>query len=127
MKILLTNWINFFGVFIAVFLYAIFYNIYDESATRNFYQSTVAAFILVSLYGMLFWGLYITELILFDLLFIVKDQSKLKKKLIIEWLLISIPFIYWIIFHKQLIFLVGVIVFLITQLIRQNLIIKFAT
>jgi len=127
MKILLTNWINFFGVFIAVFLYAIFYNIYDESATRNFYQSTVAAFILVSLYGMLFWGLYITELILFDLLFIVKDQSKLKKKLIIEWLLISIPFIYWIIFHKQLIFLVGVIVFLITQLIRQNLIIKVAT
>jgi hypothetical protein len=127
MKILLTNWINFFGVFIAVFLYAIFYNIYDESATRNFYQSTVAAFILVSLYGILFWGLYITELILFDLLFIVKDQSKLKKKLIIEWLLISIPFIYWIIFHKQLIFLVGVIVFLITQLIRQNLIIKFAT
>ena len=127
MKILLTNWTNFFGVFIAVFLYAIFYNIYDESATRNFYQSTVAAFILVSLYGMLFWGLYITELILFDLLFIVKDQSKLKKKLIIEWLLISIPFIYWIIFHKQLIFLVGVIVFLITQLIRQNLIIKVAT
>jgi hypothetical protein len=126
MKILLTNWINLFGVFVAVFLYAIFYNIYYISATRNFYQLMVSAFILVSLYGMQFWGLYITELILFDLLFIVKDQSKLKTKLIIEWLLISLPFIYWIISHKQWIFLVGVLVFLITQLIRQNLIIKFA-
>ncbi len=127
MKILLTNWINLFGVFIAVFLYAFFYNMYDISATRKFYQSMVSAFILVSLYGMQFWGLYITELILFDLLFIVKDQSNLKSKLIIESLLISLPFIYWIISHKQWIFLVGVIVFLITQLIRQNLIIKVAT
>jgi len=75
---------------------------------------------------MQFWGLYITELIIFDLLFIVKDQSNLKSKLIIESLLISLPFIYWIISHKQWIFLVGVLVFLITQLIRQNLIIKVA-
>lgn len=124
MKILLTNWINLLGVFVAVFLYAIVYNIYDTSVTRNLYQSTFAAFILVCLYGILFWSLFIITLIVFDLLFIVKDQNNLKIKLLIEWLLISLPFIYWVLRYKQWIFLVGIIVFLITQLIRQNLILK---
>lgn len=124
MKILVTNWINLLGVFIAVFLFAITYNIYDTTIYRTFYQSVFSAFILVGLYGILFWSTYIVALIIFDLLFIVKNQNNLKIKLIIEWLIISIPFIYWGIKYKQWIFILGIVVFFITQMIRQKLILK---
>ena len=124
MKILLTNWINLLGVFIAVFLYSVIYNIYDTTVLRNIFQSVFAAFILVFLYGIIFWLIYICALIAFDLLFIVKDQNNLKLKLLIEWLLVSVPFIYWALKYNQYIFLFGMIGFLITQLIRQNLILK---
>ncbi len=40
-------------------LCTIVYNIYDTSVTRDLYQSTFAAFILVCLYGILFWSLYV--------------------------------------------------------------------
>jgi len=128
MKILLTNWINLLGVFMAVFLYGIVTNILNPNPTvsQNFWQSILAVLFGICLNGILFWLLFLVLLIAFDLLFIVKDQNNLKVKLLIEWLLISLPFIYWVIKYKQWIFLVGVIVFLITQLIRQNLIVKAA-
>lgn len=126
MKILLTNWVNLLGVFMAVLTYGIVTNALNPNPTvsQNFWQSILAVLFGIFLYGILFWILYIVSLIAFDLLFIVKDQNNLKVKLLIEWLLISLPFIYWAIKYKQWIFLVGVIVFLITQLIRQNLIVK---
>jgi hypothetical protein len=125
MKILKTNWINLIGVFIAIFLYALILNLNDTTVVRNLFQSILSALMLVCLYGFIFWILFILLLILFDLLLIVKKQlSYLKIKLFIEWIIISAPFIYWIFKFKEIEFLVGVIVFLITQFIREKLIKK---
>lgn len=120
MKIIKTNWINIIGVFISVFVYAVFLNISDENTSKSFFQSMLAALMLVCLYGIMFWALFIMSLIIFDLLFIVKTQNDFKLRLLVEWLVISSPFIYWTMRYKEWIFLVGIVAFLITQLLREK-------
>lgn len=124
MKILLTNWINLLGVFIAVFLYSFINNLNDVNINRTVFQSIFSAFIIIILYGVLFWGFYILSLLLFDLILIVRNREKLMLKLILEWMLISIPFVYWATKHNQKIFIVGVVAFLITQILRYKKILK---
>ncbi|AZB32157.1 hypothetical protein [Chryseobacterium balustinum] len=127
MKILKTNWINILGVFICVLLYSIIYNFFiDDSITRTFLQSIFGAVFFLLLYGVLFWIGFILALIIFDLIIIIPNQSNLKLKLLLEWAIICLPFIYWaIIYERQRnIFIVAVVAFLITQLLRERLINK---
>jgi hypothetical protein len=120
MKIIKTNWINLIGVFIAVFIYAIFLNLNDTNVSRNLFQSILPALILVCLYGILFWALFILLLVVLDLIFIVRDQTNLTAKLLIEWLITSSPFIYWAVRYREWIFVAAIIALLITQFIRQK-------
>jgi len=124
MNVIKTNWINIIGVFVAAFLYAIFLNLSDENISRNFFQATLSALILVCLYGVMFWVLFVISLIVLDLVFIVKDQRRLKIKLLSEWLIISLPFVYWAIRYKQWIFFICIVAFLITQILREKLIVR---
>ncbi|MEO9258054.1 MAG: hypothetical protein ABI207_06705 [Crocinitomicaceae bacterium] len=124
MNIIKTNWINIVGVFVAVLLYGIVLNLTDVNVPRNSSQAIFAALILVCGFGIMFWGLFILLLIIFDLLLFTINQNNLKIKLLIEWLIISSPFIYGVIRYKAWIFVGAVIVFLITQLLREKLIKK---
>jgi hypothetical protein len=120
MKVLITNWINLLGVFLIVFCYAIILNLTDTNVSRNLFQAIFAALILVCGYGIMFWGLFIIALVILDLLIIVRNKNNLKMKLIIEWLIISIPFIYWAVKYNEWIFIAAAIAFLITQLLREK-------
>jgi hypothetical protein len=126
MKIIKTNWINLIGVFIAVFIYAIALNLNDTNVSRNLFQSILPALMLVCLYGILFWALFIILLVVLDLL-IIKNQTNLTVKLLIEWFIISSPFIYWAVRYKEGIFIAAIIAFLITQFIRQMRIRSYLT
>jgi len=118
MKIIKTNWINIVGVFIAAFLYAVILNMNDVNVSRNVFQSILPALMLVCLFGFMFWVFFIVLLIILDLLLLVKSRSKLIGKILIEWLVISSPFIYWAVMYKEWIFVIAVIAFLITQMMR---------
>ena len=120
MKVLTTNWINLLGVFLVVFLYAIILNLTETNVSRNLFQSIFAALILVCGYGIMFWGLFVIALVVLDLLLIMRNPNNLKTMLLIEWLIISSPFIYWTIRYKEWIFVAAIIAFLITQLLREN-------
>jgi hypothetical protein len=124
MKILKTNWINIVGVLGSVFLYSVISNLTDSNTSQNIFQAIFSGLILILFYGVTFWVLFIVSLIIFDLLFIVTNQSNLKIKLFVEWLLLSTPFIYWAIRYSEWIFLVAIISFLITQLYRRKMIEK---
>lgn len=127
MKILLTNRINLVGVFIAVLLYNIVYNcLIDDQVSRNFFQAIIAAFILVCLYGIIFWIGFLLAILILDLILIVPNQKKLKLKLFAEWVIISTPIVYFsLIYERQrMMFLIAVIAFFITQLLRERLIKK---
>ncbi len=120
MKIIKTNWINITGVFIVTFVYAIILNLNDVNVSGNILQSILAALILVCLYGIMFWILYIVLLVIFHLLFIAKNQNNLISKLLIEWFIISIPFVYWGIKYQKWILIAAIVTFLVTQLFRTK-------
>lgn len=124
MKIIKTNWINIIGILIAVYLYSLMLNLFDADKSLNFIQVVFSPLILILLYGAIFWALFIMLLIIFDLLFIVKNKENLKKKMILETFIIATPYVYWLIVYDELIFLVAIITFFITQFYRRKLIAK---
>jgi hypothetical protein len=75
---------------------------------------------------MMFWICFIIALVVLDLFLIVFNQTNLKLKLLVEWFIISSPFIYWaIIYERQRwIYIIAIIAFFITQLLREKLIVK---
>lgn len=122
LKGLFTNWLNILGVFLVIYLYAFLSSYIGTSF--SLFQAFVSALILVCLYGIVFWIGFIIAISVLDVLIINRNLTNLKVKLIIEWLVISSPFIYWIIKYHEWIFLSGVIAFLITQMLRHRLILK---
>lgn len=124
MKIIKTNWINIIGILIAVYLYSLMLNLFDADKSLNFIQVVFSPLILILLYGAIFWALFILLLIIFDLLFFVKNHENLKKKMILETFIIVTPYVYWLIVYDELIFLVAIITFFITQFYRRKLIAK---
>ena len=125
MKVILTNWINVLGVFIAVFLYAIVLNITDENVSRNMFQAVFAALFLIVGYGMMFWGVFIIALIILDLV-LLRNKENLKMKLLVEWLIISAPFVYWTVKYHEWIFVAAIVAFLIAQLLREKKILEIS-
>lgn len=121
MKIIKTNWINLIGVFVITYFYIIA-DVLIHSGT--FIQAIVGGLISICLYGMMFWGLFIASLIVLDFLLFSRNQNHLKAKFLIEWLLISSPFIYWTLKYGEWIFAVAIGAFLLTQLLREMLINK---
>jgi len=119
MKVIRTNWINLAGVFVITYLYVIA-NVLINSGT--FIQAIIGGLISICLYGMMFWGLFVVSLIALDLLVIMRNRNRLRAKLLVEWLVISSPFIYWTLKYNELIFAVAIVAFLITQLQRERLI-----
>ena len=86
----------------------------------SLFQALTSGVILVVLYGIIFWTGFIAALLITDFI-LLKDKSNLKVMLLIEWLIISIPFIYWSIKYRQWIFLVAVIAFFFMQLLRNKI------
>lgn len=126
LKILATNWINITGIFISVLIYSVIYG-YINTA-QNILQLILGSSILIFLYGVIFWsGFLITILMLDIVIIILNKKNNLKKMLLVEWLIISIPFFYWAIKYKQWVFLVAIIAFFITQLLRAKKIEKINT
>lgn len=124
MRVLVTNWVNVLGVLIVLLFYSTIINFQNNSLEYNFLQSIVAGFILVCFYGLIFWGLFIVALIILDIFLLMRCQGHIKKMLLLEWCLISTPFLFWTFKYQESIFLIGVFTFLITQLIRKKYIQK---
>ncbi|EKT3958351.1 hypothetical protein [Flavobacterium psychrophilum] len=117
-RILATNWINLLGIFFITFLFVFLNSVLNFNAT--FSQALFGTYLLVCYYGTFFWIGFIVSLIILDLIFIINFKSKLKIMILLEWLFISMPFIYWTIKYKQWFFLVAVIAFFLTQMLRKK-------
>jgi len=57
---------------------------------------------------------------------IIPKPKNLKIKLFIEWVIISSPFVYWAIKYpeQRTLYIIAIITFLVTQLLRDKLITK---
>ena len=116
-----TNWVNLLGIFIMVFSYAVI----RAYLTMSFslFQAITSGLILVVLYGKTFWVGFVIALISLDLI-LLKDKQSLVLMLLTEWIIISIPFIYWFFKYKQWIFIIAVITFFFMQLLRNRMLQK---
>jgi len=124
MKIVSTNWVNVIVIFIAVYVAGFISAIVEDRAT--FSEALFGTTYGILGYGMMFWiGFFILICFLDTLLFSFNKQPQYTNyKLAIEWVLISSPFIYWLIRYNQWIFLVAVLAFLAGQFLRKAYIFK---
>jgi hypothetical protein len=117
-KVLITNSINILGIFLSTYLYFVIYSLLCNSNAS--YTILFGALFSVILYGMLFWAIFFAGIFILDLILICNRKFNLRWMLLLEWLLISSPFIYWMILYREWVFLVAIITFLITQLFREH-------
>lgn len=117
-KILATNSVNLIGIFFATLIFCVISGLVHQQL--NLFQILFGTVLSILLYGMLFWAIFFVGIFVLDLLIICNSKKNLKQMLILEWLIISTPFIYWIIIYQEWIFLVAVVTFLITQLAREQ-------
>ena len=117
-KIIATNYINLLGIFISVFLYCVFDLLITRSYPIN--QILILALVAIIFQGFTFWGIFAFLICALDWLLIKPFANKLNQMIILESIAVSIPFIYLVIRYNAIIFVVAVVSFYITQMIRQK-------
>lgn len=128
LRIFWTNWINVAGIFMIVYLFVIIDELARskslEDATITLYKSISSGLIGMILYGSIFFAGFLLIMLVLDMLLISEDHKNLRLKLFLEWVVVSSPFLYWFYIYSQWIFVVAVFAFLITQLIREKIILR---
>lgn len=127
-RIILTNWISVVGILIAVYLSGIISEliIADKNGdiSNSLWVGFIGGIIGLVLYGAVFFIGFMICMSILDLLLIGKTGKHLRAKLLIEWILISTPFMYWIFKYSEWVFLIAIIAFFVTQVIRERLVLK---
>ena len=124
LKIVLTNWVNFLVIFIVLYLVGFLSAHFIDGF--SFSDALVETLFALLGYGIIFWiGFFIVIAILDTLLFSFKKEPVyINNNLYMEWIIISSPFIYWLIKYNQLFFLVAILAFIIGQYLRRPYILK---
>jgi hypothetical protein len=117
-QVIATNSINFTGVFLSVYIYQVIFLLLTKS--HLIFEILLVSLLSILFYGLLFWGIFFIGIVVLDFLIIRNTKKNLRKMLLLEWLIVSSPFIYWIIIFREWIFLVAVITFFITQMLREE-------
>ena len=118
-KIVKTNYINIIGIFFSVLVYCVGELLITKS--WPIFQILRIALFAVLLWGLTAWIIFIICVCALDILIISKSvQKNLKRLLILEWLLLSIPFIYFAFKYKIWALLIAVVAFFLSQLVRER-------
>ncbi len=124
MKIVLSNWVNVVVIFIVVYVAGFISAMINDKFT--FSEALFGTTYSVVGYGSVFWIGFFTVIALLDVLLFSfnREPRYTNYKLALEWIIISLPFIYWLIKYNQWIFLVAILAFLIGQYLRRPYIFK---
>jgi hypothetical protein len=122
-KIYFTNWINVVGIALGTYLFIVISEVFKTGITALPQMLLMALFTIV-LYGGICFSGFLIGMLLLDLILMNGNIKHLRLKLIVEWVLISAPFIYWLLEYSEWIFLAAIISFIITQFIREKRILK---
>ena len=122
-KIYFTNWINVLGIIIGTYVFLVVTELF-KTGISALPQMLMMALVAIVLYGGIFFIGFLISMLVLDLILMNDNIKYLRLKLIVEWGLISVPFVYWLLEYSEWIFLVAVIFFFITQFIREKRILK---
>ena len=118
LKIFKTVWVNLLVIFLAVYLFLIISELLtsNEAIGNSLMIGFVGSLFSIFGYGLMFWLGFLIAILILDLILIKKEETNLTLKLLIEWLIISSPFIYWTFRYDAWVFLIAVLAFLVGQL-----------
>ncbi|MGN6265791.1 MAG: hypothetical protein ACTHM5_08960 [Ginsengibacter sp.] len=127
MKVLLSNWIQFIAIYLGFYFAIIGSKIFESnnySWSSTLFQSLLTIPLLIIVYGLdLLWKFFVAIFIL-DILLFAFNNRWTKEKLIVEWFIISIPFVNAAFEYKYWAWLTISALFLLTQLYRNKIILR---
>ena len=123
-RIVFTNWINALTVYSCIFLVLFIGELFPGISTIK--EALYNTFGSLIVYYLHFWSGFTLLIALLDIILFSynRELRYTNYKLVLEWIIISSPFIYWFIKYNQWIFLVAIIAFLIGQYLRRSYIYK---
>jgi len=123
-KVVLTSRINLLTIFIITYVVTVISGVINDNLSVG--QSLFGSLYSVLGYGIMFWVGFILSITVLDILLFGFDKrvEYVNTKLLLEWVIISSPFIYWLVKYNQWVFLAAIIAFLIGQIIRKPMILK---
>jgi hypothetical protein len=126
LKILGTNYIHLIGFIITTYFSSIIFSLLKlERYTNEFTIDSLIVWvftvpILIFTYGLIFLGGFYLSIIIMDAIGFFLFPNQTRKILLIEWLIIIPPFVYWAFQYNYWLWLTLSISFLITQSIREK-------
>lgn len=133
LSILLTNWIHLLGFYMATYFSLILFKLFglegaeNESWSETLLTSILAIPLLFMLYGPIIIGGFYTAILVLDIVGFNLKSTNTLLILILQWIIISAPFVMWASEYEYWLWLALIMSFLITQLIRKKKIEKIKT
>src|SRR5690606_16652642 len=120
LKIVTTNWIHIVGFYLITYLTLVIGSFFDptEGWEPIILTGFLAALLLFVVYGYVVVGWFYLAIVLLDVICFTWTNKWRKEILIIEWLIISAPFIYWAFEYEYWLWITLSISLLTTQMLR---------
>jgi len=124
LQVLSTNWIHLVGFYLTTYLSLILFKIIgletDDNWISVLFVSPFTIIILFLVYGLPIIGGFYLGMLLMDIFLFSWRNKWIKTSLIVEWILISLPFISWAFEYEYWLWITLSISFLTTQMIRTK-------
>lgn len=125
LNIIKTNWVHFVGFYITSYVSIILFKLLgidgvNESWMQTIFLNFIMVLFLFFTYGLIIILSFFLAIIILDMLSFRLTNLKVIEVLIIEWLLIISPFIYWAFKYEYWLWICLSISFLCTQFIRKK-------
>jgi hypothetical protein len=123
LKIISTNWTHLVGFYLTTYLSFILFKIIglgDDYEWDTLWFGFISAGLLFMVYGLDILGYFILTILTMDIISFSWTNKWIKETLIIQWIIISTPFIYWAFEYQYWLWITLSISLLITQMIRRN-------
>ncbi len=122
LKTLTTNWIHIVGFYLATYLTLVIGSIFDptEGWEPIILTGFVAALLLFYVYGYVVIGWFYLTIVIMDIAAFSWKNKWIRETLIVEWIIISVPFIYWAFKYEYWLWIALSISFLTTQMLRMK-------
>jgi hypothetical protein len=123
LKIISTNWTHLVGFYLTTYLSFILFKIIglgDDYEWDTLWFGFISAGLLFIVYGLDILGYFILTIMTMDIISFSWTNKWIKETLLIQWIIISTPFIYWAFEYQYWLWITLSISLLITQMIRRK-------
>jgi hypothetical protein len=122
LKIISTNWIHLVGFYITTYLSLILFKLIgletSDSWESLLLTSIFSILLLFIIYGPMIIGGFYSAIFIMDIVAFSWTNNWRREILIIEWIIISIPFIYWAFENEYWLWITLSVSLLTTQMVR---------